>query len=80
MSWTCSHGCTYSNEEMDMGMSFATMDWLMEQDIRQMELDADLRREEKLSKEYVLFLEDSPHWPWYADSPIEIQDPEIIYV
>lgn len=40
-AYICSHGCEYSEFEAEAGMSFATMDALMEQEI----LDWDLESE-----------------------------------
>lgn len=75
--FTCIGGHQFTEAEMDMGMTFATMDYLMEQDRAASELAADLHREEELAKEHVLFLEDDPHWPWYADLPFIVEEPQV---
>lgn len=77
MPWTCSHGCQYSDVEMEIGMKLSTLDWLMEQDRAEHELQADLDHEERLARDYVLGNTDVP-WPWYADDPCCIEEPEII--
>jgi hypothetical protein len=77
MSWRCSHGHVYSDFEMEMGMTFAQADAMMEEQRLEYELDQDLKTERKLARKYVLGEADCP-WPWYADAPIEVQKPEII--
>jgi hypothetical protein len=79
MSWTCSHGCTYSEEEMEMGMKMSTMHWLMAQDEARHHLEADQAREIELRRAHVAGEAECP-WPWYADPPIEIQEPEVFDV
>lgn len=76
MSWTCSHGCHYSDEEMEIGVSFAYLDALMEAEERWYNLEKDLALEEKLARQHVLGELDCP-WPWYADEPCIIQEPQI---
>ena len=76
-AYVCSHGCEYSEFEIEAGMTFATMDALMAQEILDYDLEHDRAREQELARAHAL--EDSEcSWPWYADAPIEVVAPEII--
>lgn len=75
-TFTCSHGCTFSEVELEMGMSFATMDFLMEQSLREHEFESDIFRERQLGIEFLDGLSEIP-WPWYAEDQWEVQDPQI---
>ena len=75
-AYICSHGCEYSEFEVEAGMSFATMDALMTQEILDSDLEHDHARESELARAHALGDLDCP-WPWYADAPIEVAAPEI---
>lgn len=75
--WTCSHGQGYTAFELECGMTMLHMEWLMEQERAEHELAADLDHEEWLGHEHVQGSGDCP-WPWYADAPYEVIEPEIV--
>lgn len=75
-AYICSHGCEYSEFEIEAGMTFATMDALMTQEILDYDLEHDRAREQELARIHALGDSECP-WPWYADAPIEIAAPEI---
>ena len=75
-SFTCSHGCTYSEFELEMGMRWATVNYLMEQDQLRYNFERDQQTEQQLAREHVLGDLDCP-WPWYADPPSDVQEPEV---
>jgi hypothetical protein len=77
IAFVCSHGCAYTEEEMEMGMSFATLDAMMDAAQRDHDLTQDLATETELAREHVLDESDCP-WPWYADAAYEIEEPEVI--
>ena len=74
--WVCSHGYAFTEFELECGMTFATMDWLMEKDRAEHELSEDRARERELALEFIAGQHEVP-WPEYADRHWEVQEPEV---
>ncbi len=75
--WTCSHGRGMTAWEMEMGMTSAAMSALMEEQEREHYLEADKAEDAALGREHALGQLDCP-WPWYAESPVEVMEPEVL--
>jgi hypothetical protein len=52
------------------------LDDQMQQDERAWHLQHDLTTEDELARAFVYGESDVP-WPWYADAPCEVQEPEV---
>lgn len=73
----CRGGHHFSEMEMDMGMTMATMNYLMEEQEREHNFETDMSLERELGLDF-LDDESQDQWPWYADKQWEVQEPEII--
>lgn len=75
MPWTCSRGQTYSDWELEMGMLESTAQAIMEEQRREYELAADLDHELRLARDHLDG--DEVPWPWYADPPSIVEQPQV---
>lgn len=77
VAWACSRGYAYTEFELEAGMSFATMDYIMDRAESEHDLEQDLACEDRLARNHVNEDSDLP-WPWYADEPCDVEEPEVI--
>lgn len=80
--FTCIGGHTFSETELEMGMTQATMDYYMAEQEREHNLACHESFKDNLGREYMSGEENST-WPWDMDhpdlqEPFEICEPEIL--
>ncbi len=66
--------CVISDERFET-YGMVPTDYEVEKERIQHNREQDIRLESEMGREHVLFLEDE--WPWYADRPYDVQDPEV---
>lgn len=78
MSWTCSHGCSYSEAELECGFSFAYMDWVMEQERLEYEIESDLAHEALMARALAYSMEPGFETLWEVHEYQEACDAALV--
>ena len=76
IAFTCSHGAEYTEWDLELGMRQIDLDAIMEAKWRRYQLEQDLAHEEELARQHVYDELDCP-WPWYANDPNVVIEPQV---